>query len=115
MKKDVTTKKTPARSRRLRQRRPEETSRGRGLGTRAIHGHGAPMPGPLAAPIVQTSTFVFGSAADMRRYLEGDGELFLHPGLFDILLEKLCILESNSALIGYCLQEIEVLQSEHFA
>jgi len=36
------------------------------------------MPGPLAAPIVQTSTFVFGSAADMRRYLEGDGELFLY-------------------------------------
>ena len=50
----------------------------RGPGTTAVHGrHGAPR-GPLAVPIVQTSTFAFGSAAEMRRYLEGDEELYLY-------------------------------------
>jgi len=50
----------------------------RGPGTTAVHGrHEAPR-GPLAAPIVQASTFAFGSAAEMRRYLEGDEELFLY-------------------------------------
>jgi cystathionine beta-lyase/cystathionine gamma-synthase len=43
-----------------------------------VHGrHGAPR-GPLAAPIAQTSTFAFAAAAEMRRYLEGDEELFLY-------------------------------------
>ncbi len=52
--------------------------RQRGPGTTAVHGrHEAPR-GPLAAPIVQASTFAFGSAAEMRRYLEGDEELFLY-------------------------------------
>ena len=36
------------------------------------------QPGPLATPIVQTSTFAFASAAEMRRYVEGDDELFLY-------------------------------------
>ena len=50
----------------------------RGPGTTAVHGrHEAPR-GPLVAPIVQASTFAFGSAAEMRRYLEGDEELFLY-------------------------------------
>ena len=52
--------------------------RERGPGTTAVHGrHDAPR-GPLATPIVQTSTFAFASAAEMRRYLEGDEELFLY-------------------------------------
>ena len=34
--------------------------------------------GPLATPIVQTSTFAFASSAEMRRYLDGDDELFLY-------------------------------------
>ena len=59
-------------------RSASSAARGPGLGTRAIHGLGGPAPGPLATPIVQTSTFVFGSAAEMRRYLEGDDELFLY-------------------------------------
>jgi cystathionine beta-lyase/cystathionine gamma-synthase len=47
----------------------------RGMGTRAVHGNDRPRQGPLTAPIVQSSTFVFDSAAEMRRYLEGDPDL----------------------------------------
>ncbi|HYN05335.1 MAG TPA: aminotransferase class I/II-fold pyridoxal phosphate-dependent enzyme [Vicinamibacteria bacterium] len=43
-----------------------------------MHGRHEARPGPLATPIVQTSTFAFGSAAEMRRHLEGDEELFLY-------------------------------------
>jgi cystathionine beta-lyase/cystathionine gamma-synthase len=43
-----------------------------------VHGRHAAPRGPLATPIAQTSTFAFGSAAEMRRYLEGDEELFLY-------------------------------------
>jgi cystathionine beta-lyase/cystathionine gamma-synthase len=43
-----------------------------------VHGRHEARPGPLASPIVQTSTFAFGSAAEMRRHLEGDDELFLY-------------------------------------
>ncbi len=51
----------------------------RGLGTRAVHGLRQPCPGPLTTPIAQTSTFVFASSAEMRRYLEGEEEdLFLY-------------------------------------
>jgi len=50
----------------------------RGSGTTAVHGDRGPRPGPLATPIVQTSTFALSSAAEMHRYLEGDDELFLY-------------------------------------
>ncbi len=50
----------------------------RGPGTTAVHGHRGAPRGALAIPIVQTSTFAFASAAEMRRYLEGDEELFLY-------------------------------------
>jgi methionine-gamma-lyase len=50
----------------------------RGPGTTAVHGRHEARPGPLATPIVQTSTFAFGSAAEVRRHLEGDEELFLY-------------------------------------
>ena len=36
----------------------------RGIGTRAVHGAKDPRPGPLATPIVQSSTFVFASSQD---------------------------------------------------
>lgn len=49
-----------------------------GPGTNAVHGRRGAARGPLATPIVQASTFAFGSAAEMRRYLEGDEELFLY-------------------------------------
>jgi cystathionine beta-lyase/cystathionine gamma-synthase len=52
--------------------------RPRGPGTLAVHGRGARRSGPLTPPIVQTSTFAFASAAEMRRFLEGDDELFLY-------------------------------------
>jgi len=47
----------------------------RGIGTRAVHADGHPRQGPLTTPVVQASTFVFDSAAEMRRYLEGDADL----------------------------------------
>lgn len=50
----------------------------RGPGTTAVHGASEPRPGSLTVPIVQSSTFVFGSSAEMRRYLEGDSELCLY-------------------------------------
>ncbi len=49
-----------------------------GPGTTAVHGRRESSRGPLAVPIAQTSTFAFGSAAEMRRYLDGDEELFLY-------------------------------------
>ncbi|HXB54384.1 MAG TPA: aminotransferase class I/II-fold pyridoxal phosphate-dependent enzyme [Vicinamibacteria bacterium] len=50
----------------------------RGIGTRAVRGGREARPGPLTTPIVQSSTFAFASAAEMRRYLEGDEELYLY-------------------------------------
>ncbi|HEX9187927.1 MAG TPA: aminotransferase class I/II-fold pyridoxal phosphate-dependent enzyme [Vicinamibacteria bacterium] len=76
----------------------------RGPGTTAVHGrHEAPR-GPLAAPIVQASTFAFGSAAEMRRYLEGDEELFLYtryanPTVRD-LEEALAAVEGGESALG---------------
>ena len=46
-----------------------------GIGTRAVHGAPRPRQGPLTTPIVQSSTFVFESSAQMRRMLQGDGDL----------------------------------------
>jgi cystathionine beta-lyase/cystathionine gamma-synthase len=43
-----------------------------------VHGRREARPGPLVTPIVQTSTFAFSSAAEVRRHLEGDDELFLY-------------------------------------
>ena len=51
---------------------------GRGIGTRAVHGAREVASGPLATPIVQSSTFVFESAAQLRRHLEGEEELFFY-------------------------------------
>jgi cystathionine beta-lyase/cystathionine gamma-synthase len=50
----------------------------RGSGTTAVHGTREGRRGPLVPPIVQSSTFAFASAAEMRRYLEGDPELYLY-------------------------------------
>jgi cystathionine beta-lyase/cystathionine gamma-synthase len=55
--------------------RKDGDKRRRGNGTRAVHGNGGPRQGPLTTPIVQSSTFVFDSAAEMRRMLEGDPDL----------------------------------------
>ena len=50
----------------------------RGIGTRAVHGRRQPRPGPLTTPITQTSTFVFASSAEMRRYLDGEPDLYIY-------------------------------------
>lgn len=47
----------------------------RGDGTTAVHGSGVPRPGSLTTPVAQTSTFVFESSAELRRYLDGDPAL----------------------------------------
>ncbi len=56
---------------------------GRGFGTRAAARTASRRKsGPLATPIVQSSTFSFASSADLKRYLQGEpgeeGELFLY-------------------------------------
>jgi len=61
----------------------------RGIGTRAVHGAKDPRPGPLTTPIVQSSTFVFGSSAEMRRYLDGDEELYLYTRYANPTLREL--------------------------
>lgn len=75
-----------------------------GTGTTAVHGAGGRRPGPLTTPVVQSSTFTFASAEEMRRYLDGDDELYLYtryanPTLQD-LEEALAALEgAESALV----------------
>ena len=53
-------------------------SKQRGPGTTAVHGSKEPRRGPLVTPVVQSATFVFDTAAEMRRYLDGDEELYLY-------------------------------------
>jgi cystathionine beta-lyase/cystathionine gamma-synthase len=43
-----------------------------------VHGPHDPHPGPLTTPLVQTATFVFEDSAAMRRYLDGDEQLYLY-------------------------------------
>jgi cystathionine beta-lyase/cystathionine gamma-synthase len=49
-----------------------------GSGTTAVHGAPRRASGSLVAPVVQTSTFVFDSSAQMRRYLAGADDLYLY-------------------------------------
>ena len=81
--------------------------RRRGIGTRSVHGNGGPKQGPLTTPIVQSSTFVFDSAAEMRRMLEGDRELafefytrYGNPTL-RALEEEVAILEGAEAGVSF--------------
>lgn len=76
----------------------------RGPGTTAVHGRGEARSGPLATPIVQTSTFAFGSMAELRRYLDGDDELYLYtryanPTVRE-LEERLAALEGAEAALA---------------
>jgi cystathionine beta-lyase/cystathionine gamma-synthase len=73
-------------------------------GTTSVHGRHEAAWGPLAAPIVQSSTFAFASAAEMHRYLEGDPELFVYtryanPTVRD-LEEALAALEGAEAALA---------------
>lgn len=73
----------------------------RGKGTTAVHGAGHPQKGSLTTPIAQTSTFVFESSAEMRRYLEGDPNLYLYTRYENptarALQEALAALEGGEA------------------
>ena len=76
----------------------------RGIGTRAVHGAKDPRPGPLTVPIVQSSTFVFGSSAEMQRYLEGDEQLYLYsryenPTLRELEHTLAALEEGEAALV----------------
>jgi cystathionine beta-lyase/cystathionine gamma-synthase len=70
----------------------------RGVGTRAVHGNHDSRRGPLTTPIVQSSTFAFASSAEMRRYLEGDEELYLYTRYANPTLRELQ--ESIASLEG---------------
>ena len=79
--------------------------RERGLGTRAVHGIGDPRPGPLTTPVVQSSTFVFESAAQLRRHLEGDEDLpfytrYGNPTVAE-LEARLAALEGGEAAVAF--------------
>jgi cystathionine beta-lyase/cystathionine gamma-synthase len=55
-----------------------------------VHGaHGGARSGPLGLPIAQTSTFAFASSAEMRRYLDGDPELYLYTRYANPTLREL--------------------------
>jgi methionine-gamma-lyase len=43
-----------------------------------VHGDGGPHRGPIAPPIVQSATFAFDSAAEVRRYLSGDEDAYFY-------------------------------------
>jgi cystathionine beta-lyase/cystathionine gamma-synthase len=60
-----------------------------GVGTRAVHGARDPRPGPLTTPITQSSTFVFESSSELRRYLDGDEELYLYTRYANPTLREL--------------------------
>jgi cystathionine beta-lyase/cystathionine gamma-synthase len=61
----------------------------KGVGTRAVHGSHESRRGPLAPPIVQSSTFAFASSAEMRRYLDGDDQLYLYTRYANPTLREL--------------------------
>jgi methionine-gamma-lyase len=77
----------------------------RGIGTRAVHGNKPTTRGPLTTPIVQSATFVFDSAAEMHRYLEGGEDLYLYtryenPTLRE-LESRLAALEEGEAAVVF--------------
>ena len=76
-----------------------------GVGTRAVHGSRTPVSGPLIPPVVQSATFVMDSAAEMRRYLEGDEGLYLYTRYANptvrVLEEHLAALEYGEAALAF--------------
>ena len=60
-----------------------------GSGTTAVRGGRPPGRGPLTTPVVQSSTFGFASAAEMRQYLEGDDELYIYTRYANPTLREL--------------------------
>jgi len=59
--------------------RKKRQTRVLGIATRAIHGvqlH--PYQGPVAPPLVQTSTYRFANSHDAVRYAQGDPNVFVY-------------------------------------
>jgi cystathionine beta-lyase/cystathionine gamma-synthase len=81
------------------------SGKGRGAGTRAVHGRRPRAAGPLTTPIVQSSTFVFGSSAEMKRYLAGDDGLYLYTRYANptvrALEENLAALEEGEDALAF--------------
>jgi cystathionine beta-lyase/cystathionine gamma-synthase len=74
------------------------------MGTRAVHGSKATRRGPLTTPIVQSATFAFESAAEMRRYLEGGEDLYLYtryenPTLRELESRLAALEEAEAAVV----------------
>lgn len=77
----------------------------RAVGTRAVHGDRSPVSGPLIPPVVQSATFVMASSGEMRRYLEGDEDLYLYTRYANptlrVLEEHLAALEDGEAALAF--------------
>jgi O-acetylhomoserine (thiol)-lyase len=62
-----------------KRRSPAADPRTLALATRAIHGSDLrPFRGPVAPPIVQTSTFRFADSGDAVRYAHGDPDVYVY-------------------------------------
>jgi cystathionine beta-lyase/cystathionine gamma-synthase len=69
-----------------------------------VHGDGRTKRGPLTTPVVQSATFVFDSSAEMRRYLDGDEELYLYtryenPTLRELEARLAALEEAEAAVV----------------
>lgn len=61
------------------QTRKQRRTQKYGLATRAIHGiHLHPFQGPVAPPIVQTSTYRFANSSDAIRFAHGDPDVYVY-------------------------------------
>ena len=59
--------------------RKKRQTRVHGIATRAIHGvQLRPYQGPVAPPLVQTSTYRFANSLDAVRYAQGDPDVFVY-------------------------------------
>ncbi len=81
--------------------RPESMS----LATRAIHGRKLyAYQGPVAPPIIQTSTYRFADSSDMIRYAKGDPSVYVYtryhnPTVSDVEERLALMMESERALL----------------
>ncbi len=75
------------------------------LATRAIHGSKLyAYQGPVATPIVQTSTYRFADSADMIRYAQGDPSVYVYtryhnPTVHDVEERLALMMQAEKALL----------------
>jgi len=81
--------------------RPEEAS----LATRAIHGRKLyPYQGPVATPLLQTSTYRFADSTDAMRYAKGDPSVYVYtryhnPTVADVEERLAVMMEAPKAMM----------------